>query len=90
MNYSKCQMLGKNRRTSYLPSKKSAGKIMINGVIAILSSDTTQIWAKVPSKELSDVLADAFKDKLKADKYVGVLWLQQKLFNLVSEQFIRF
>lgn len=30
--------------------------------------DTTQIWAKVPSKELSDALVDAFKDKLKADK----------------------
>ena len=27
--------------------------------------DTTQIWAKVPSKELSDALVDAFKDKLK-------------------------
>lgn len=30
--------------------------------------DTTQIWAKVPSQELSDALVDAFKDKLKADK----------------------
>ena len=27
--------------------------------------DTTQIWAQVPSQELSDVLSDAFKDKLK-------------------------
>lgn len=27
--------------------------------------DTTQIWAKVPSKQLSDALVDAFKDKLK-------------------------
>ena len=27
--------------------------------------DTTQIWAKVPSKELSDALVEAFKDKLK-------------------------
>lgn len=26
--------------------------------------DTTQHWAKVPSKELSDVLVEAFKDKL--------------------------
>ena len=26
--------------------------------------DTTQIWAKVPSKQLSDALVDAFKDKL--------------------------
>ena len=26
--------------------------------------DTTQIWAKVPSKELSDALVEAFKDKL--------------------------
>ena len=30
--------------------------------------DTTQIWAKVPSQELSDALVDAFKDKLKTDK----------------------
>ena len=27
--------------------------------------DTTQIWAKVPSQELSDVLVEAFKDHLK-------------------------
>ena len=27
--------------------------------------DTTQIWGKVPSKELSDALIEAFKDKLK-------------------------
>ena len=27
--------------------------------------DTTQIWAKVPSKELSDALVKAFKDNLK-------------------------
>lgn len=27
--------------------------------------DTTQIWAKVPSQELSDAMMDAFKDKLK-------------------------
>jgi len=26
--------------------------------------DTTQIWAKVPSQELSDALVEAFKDKL--------------------------
>jgi len=29
--------------------------------------DTTQRWAKVPSQELSDYLADAFRDKLKSD-----------------------
>ncbi|MCI9217631.1 MAG: transcriptional regulator, partial [Dorea sp.] len=29
--------------------------------------DTTQHWAKVPSKELSDTLVEAFKDKLKTD-----------------------
>ena len=29
--------------------------------------DTTQHWAKVPSKELSDVLVESFKDKLKTD-----------------------
>lgn len=29
--------------------------------------DTTQLWAKVPSQELSDALAEAFKDKLKND-----------------------
>ena len=27
--------------------------------------DTTQIWAKVPSQELSDTLVEQFKDKLK-------------------------
>lgn len=27
--------------------------------------DTTQIWARVPSKELSDKLVEAFKDRLK-------------------------
>ena len=27
--------------------------------------DTTQIWAKVPSKQFSDALVDSFKDKLK-------------------------
>ena len=27
--------------------------------------DTTQIWAKVPSKQLSDALVETFKDKLK-------------------------
>ena len=30
--------------------------------------DTTQLWAKVPSQELSDALVDAFKDHLQADK----------------------
>lgn len=30
--------------------------------------DTTQIWAKVPSQEFSDMLVDAFKDQLKSDK----------------------
>ena len=29
------------------------------------AEDTTQLWAKVPSQELSDMLVDAFKDKLK-------------------------
>ena len=27
--------------------------------------DTTQIWAKNPSQELSDTMVEAFKDKLK-------------------------
>lgn len=27
--------------------------------------DTTQLWAKVPSQELSDAMVEAFKDKLK-------------------------
>jgi len=26
--------------------------------------DTTQIWAKVPSQELSDALVEAFRDKI--------------------------
>ncbi|MCI8352015.1 MAG: transcriptional regulator, partial [Oscillospiraceae bacterium] len=30
--------------------------------------DTTQIWAKVPSQELSDTLVEAFQDKLKKDE----------------------
>ena len=29
--------------------------------------DTTQLWAKVPSQELSDALAEQFKDQLKTD-----------------------
>ena len=29
--------------------------------------DTTQIWAKVPSQELSTAMVEAFKDKLKTD-----------------------
>ncbi|MBD5544781.1 MAG: helix-turn-helix transcriptional regulator [Lachnospiraceae bacterium] len=29
--------------------------------------DTTQHWAEIPSKELSDSLVEAFKDKLKTD-----------------------
>ncbi|MCI9531702.1 MAG: transcriptional regulator, partial [Lachnospiraceae bacterium] len=29
--------------------------------------DNSQHWAKVPSKELSDSLAEVFKDKLKTD-----------------------
>ena len=30
--------------------------------------DTSQLWAKVPSQELSDTLVEAFQDKLKKDK----------------------
>lgn len=30
--------------------------------------DTTQIWAKVPSQELSDALVEMFQDNLKPDK----------------------
>lgn len=30
--------------------------------------DTTQIWAKVPSQELSDALVEMFQDQLKPDK----------------------
>ena len=29
------------------------------------AEDTTQIWAKVPSQELSDMLVEAFKDDIK-------------------------
>lgn len=29
------------------------------------AEDTTQLWAKVPSQELSDMLVDTFKKKLK-------------------------
>lgn len=29
--------------------------------------DITQLWAKVPSQELSDALAEQFKDQLKTD-----------------------
>lgn len=29
--------------------------------------DTTQLWAKIPSQELSDALAEQFKDQLKTD-----------------------
>ena len=30
--------------------------------------DTSQLWAKVPSQELSDTLVEAFQDKLKKDE----------------------
>lgn len=30
--------------------------------------DTTQLWAKVPSQELSDTLVEAFQDKFKKDE----------------------
>ena len=30
--------------------------------------NTTQLWAKVPSQELSDTLVEAFQDKLKKDE----------------------
>lgn len=30
--------------------------------------DTTQLWTKVPSQELSDTLVEAFQDKLKQDE----------------------
>ena len=30
------------------------------------AEDTTRIWAKVPSQELSDALVEAFKSKIKA------------------------
>ena len=30
--------------------------------------DTTQLWAKVPSQELSDTLVEAFQGKLKKDE----------------------
>ena len=30
--------------------------------------DTTQLWTKVPSQELSDTLVEAFQDKLKKDE----------------------
>ena len=29
---------------------------------------TTQLWAKIPSQELSDTLVEAFQDKLKKDE----------------------
>ena len=31
------------------------------------AEDTTQVWAKVPSQQLSDAMVEAFKDRLKAD-----------------------
>ena len=36
--------------------------------------DTTQIWAKVPSQELSDAMVEAFKDKLKTDDWKQVYY----------------
>ena len=30
--------------------------------------DTSQVWAKVPSQELSDALVEMFQDQLKPDK----------------------
>ena len=31
------------------------------------AEDTTQVWAKVPSQQLSYAMVEAFKDRLKAD-----------------------
>lgn len=31
------------------------------------AEDTTQVWAKVPSQQLSDAMVEAFKGRLKAD-----------------------
>ena len=39
---------------------------MTVGVI-LPAEDTTQVWAKVPSQQLSDAMVEAFKDRLKAD-----------------------
>ena len=36
--------------------------------------DTTQIWAKVPSQELSAAMVEAFKDKLKTDDWKQVYY----------------
>ena len=57
-------MPGKSRRTSF-----SAGEISKDDYDCwryyYPKYDTTQLWAKIPSQELSDTLVEAFQDKLK-------------------------
>lgn len=51
-----------------MTDKDTAGTIYIENQRKVHCGwifDITQIWAKVPSKQLSDALVDAFKDKLK-------------------------
>ena len=59
---------GKGKQADKLSSEEISREEYDNWRYNYPKFDTTQIWAKVPSKELSDALVDAFKDKLKADK----------------------
>lgn len=54
-SYQKCSVLGKNRRTSYLP-RKSAGKNTTTGVIAILSSIPHKSGQKFPQRNSAMLL----------------------------------
>ena len=59
-------MLGNSRRTGFLPeiSKDDYDRWRYY----YPKYDTMQLWAKVPSQELSDTLVEAFQDKLKKDE----------------------
>ena len=59
-------MLGKSRRTSSLLVKSA--RTIDRWRYYYPKYDTTQLWAKVPSQELSDTLVEAFQDKLKKDE----------------------
>lgn len=63
-NFEKVGELGKSRRTNYLLTKIDREQYD-QWRYHYPKYDTTQQWAKVPPQELSDILVETFKDKLK-------------------------
>lgn len=62
--YSKCSPLGAQQADKYRNGEISKEQYD-QWRYTFPAQDTTQRWAKVSSKELSDTLVEAFKDKLK-------------------------